>query len=190
VPLVSSSPRQSRARRQRALLHALRLPLLRARQTQAGCQSACREIAGYGTLSRYTCGIRVVALPLPAHPMCPAASAVGGPRPYRSGKEIKRAAGRRPLLLSRPFTGHWEGLVVLVGVEVCVHGIGFVAGMLSPLVPVWDATFEEKGLRMSAGWFAAACNYRPSCGAWLSPASFGERTRREAVMRDARGQKS
>ena len=116
VPLVSSSARRSRERRKRALLHALRLPLLRARKARARCQSACREIAAQKDTSRRTRGVGLVVLPLPCASKCAiAALCVGGPRLHRRGKEIERWRGPPPTACAcpptRPQRALWESCI-------------------------------------------------------------------------------
>ena len=103
VHLVPSSARRSRARRKGALLHALQLPVLRARQAQACCQSARREIAAYKSLAAVP-----TLLSLRAASLLPIATlAVGGPRWHRHDKALERGrpthhmAAREPSSVSR-----------------------------------------------------------------------------------------
>ena len=48
--------------------------------------------------------------------------------------------------------------MILVVLEACHQGIGFVAGVFSPLMHIWNATFKEKaagGPRVVGGWYAS-----------------------------------
>jgi hypothetical protein len=88
-----------------------------------------------------------------------AAHAVGGPRWYSHGQELKRAAGRPTprshALAHPPSLNACGGLVCLIGFGLCLQGIGLVAGMLSPLTAIRDISFKEKG----GGW---------SCACWAA----------------------
>ena len=135
--LVPPSTRRPHARRKRAPLQALHLPLLRARRAKARCQSARRTVAAHETLGA------LPRLDPPCFRYTRSLTAPGAPRLLLAARDgaatakVTRAAGRPafrcfefPPLPSRLFAG----LASPVGSVSCLLGIGLAAGMLSPLM--------------------------------------------------------
>ena len=146
VHLVPPSAGRSRARRKRALLHALHLPLLRARQTQACCQSARREIAAKTVATAFSASRAPLLRSPPSYALLP--DPCGRPATVQRGKEVWQWRGPplRLRALAHPpaLKAHYGDLVLSIGPRVRLQGDGLVAGMLSPLVLLWNATFKEK----------------------------------------------
>ena len=145
--MVSSSPRRSPARWQRALLYALRLPLLHARQAQTRCQSARREIAPK-TVAAASSALRVSRFRSPQScallPWQCGRPAIT--RPLQDTK-VSRAAPRlcvRPPTL--PECASWESCISYWTWASALRERPRPPGWDTvPLVGVRDATFKERG---------------------------------------------
>jgi hypothetical protein len=138
---VPPSARGPRARRKRALLHALHLPLLRNCHAKARHQPAYRATTAHTSLAAVPAASGSCASAIGSLTGAPIASlAVGGPRWCHCGKELKRAAGRptprSPALAHTPSFNARGNLVSPTELGFGLQGIGLADGTQMGRCPV------------------------------------------------------